>query len=242
MFKYELHCHERIASRCGVFSPKELVFTYKNQGYDGVVISDHFFNGNCAVDPSLPWKERVEEFCRGYEECKREGEKVGLKVFFAFEYTCTGADTKNPLAGCDFLIYGLGKEWLLSKDESILSLSVNEFMRTVKEEGGFVIQAHPFRLEHAYMDHISLFPDYTDAVEVLNANANTLGRANNLAKAYAKEYGFYRSAGSDAHGNYAKYLAAVYTKNQVNDIHSLINEIKNGVTMRLNKNKFYEGK
>ena len=33
-------------------------------GYTGIFVTDHFFNGNTAVPADLPWRERVERFCR----------------------------------------------------------------------------------------------------------------------------------------------------------------------------------
>ena len=240
MYLYEMHCHNKLGSRCGTFTTEEIATTYKRQGFDGIVVTDHFFNGNCAVDYTLPWKERVEAFYSAYEEVKKQGDRVGLKVFFAFEYTVQSASFKDSMAGTDFLIYGLGKEWLLSKDEAILDLSVNDFMKMVKDEGGFVIQAHPYRLEQSYMNHISLFPMYTDGVEVLNTAPNTMGRPNRLAKKYAKEYGFYQTAGSDAHGNNREYFAVLKTKKPINSIEEMIVEIKAKRTkLAVKKNKCY---
>lgn len=252
MYTYEMHCHEYLSSKCGRFTPEELARTYAQQGFDGIVVTDHFFNGNCAINWDLPWKERVEQFCSGYEQVKEAGKKYGLDVFFGFEYSvnnrpggkyfCNPAHPeKNSPVGCDFLIYGLGKEWLLSKDESILDMEVNDFMQMVRKEGGFVVQAHPFRLEKSYMNHISLFPLFTDGVEVLNSKPNTMGRANKLAKKYAKEYNFYRIAGSDAHGNDREYFAVVKTSEKAESIHDLIRQIKERtVKLALKKNKFHE--
>ena len=245
-----MHCHECVASKCGQFTPEELARTYAEQGFDGVVVTDHFFNGNCAIDHNLPWKERVEQFCSGYEQVKEAGKKYGLDVFFGFEYSVNNRPggkhflhrdypEKNSPAGCDFLIYGLGKEWLLSKDESILDMEVNDFMQMVRMEGGFVVQAHPFRLAKSYMNHIALFPLFTDGVEVLNSTPNTMGRANKLAKKYAKEYNFYRIAGSDAHGNDREYFAVVKTSERAQSIHDLIRQIRERtVKLALKKNKF----
>ncbi len=243
MYFYELHCHERLASACGRWSPKEMVEFYARQGYTGIVVSDHFMNGNSAVDRSLPWTRQVEQFCAGYEQATAEGEKLGLDVFFAFEYSANsfyGVDLtplgreaadrirgKDTVLGCDFLIYGLGKEWLLSKDADILTLGVNEFMELVRDAGGTVIQAHPYRLEKAYMDHISLFPDFTDGVEVLNANPNTRGRPNRLARAYAEEFGFFQTAGSDSH-DVCDHLAVTKLQCRVSSMEELIRELRAG--------------
>ncbi len=253
MYRYELHCHEKLVSRCGVWSPREMAEIYAELGYSGIVVTDHFFNGNCGVDRNLPWREKVALFCEGYEQTKAEGAKLGLDVFFGFEYSVKSfyevdfskVDKdlplwKNTLAGCDFLIYGLDKKWLLDKDESILSMPVNGFLKMVKEEGGTVVQAHPFRLEKAYMDHISLFPEYTDGVEILNANPNTQGVPNRMAKAYAKEYGFFQTAGSDMHRN-DKYLAVTKLPERVNAMEELIRALKEGrAKFSLVKNKLYQ--
>ncbi len=254
MYYYEMHCHERTGSACGQFSPEELVRTYASQGYTGIVVTNHFFNGNCAVDRSLPWKEKVERYCLGYELAKAEGEKVGLDVFFGFEYSVNpfyGEDLsalgeekaralrrRDSQSGCDFLIYGLDKEWLLSKDESILSMGVNDFMQMVRMDGGTVVQAHPFRLERGYMDHISLYPHFTDGVETLNSTPNTMGRPNKLAKKYAKQFNFFYMAGSDAHGNDREYFAVTKLSERAESVEDIIHALKTGqAKLALRKNK-----
>lgn len=58
-YKYETHMHTSEGSACGRSSAEEMVRSYKEQGYTGVFVTDHFFNGNCSVDRSLPWAEKV---------------------------------------------------------------------------------------------------------------------------------------------------------------------------------------
>lgn len=81
----------------------------RKRGYAGIVVTDHFFYGNTAVDRSLPWKDWVEQFCKGYEHAKEEGDKIGLQVFFGWE---------SGYHGTEFLIYGLNKEWLFEHPET----------------------------------------------------------------------------------------------------------------------------
>ena len=66
MYKYEMHCHTLQASACSHIDAAELIDFYKAAGYTGVVITDHFFNGNCAVPRALPWQTKVELLMRGY--------------------------------------------------------------------------------------------------------------------------------------------------------------------------------
>ena len=46
MYKYEMHCHTAEGSKCGRATGAEMADFYKSMGYSGLVISDHFFNGN----------------------------------------------------------------------------------------------------------------------------------------------------------------------------------------------------
>ena len=103
-FRYETHLHTCEGSACASASGAEMARAYKELGYTGIFVTDHFFNGNTAVPLCLPWRERIERFCLGYEHAREEGEKIGLDVFFGFEYGVRGAD---------FLVYNLDREWLI---------------------------------------------------------------------------------------------------------------------------------
>ena len=64
---YETHCHTSQGSACGRATGAELARYYKDAGYDGIIVTDHFFNGNCAVDKNLRWEEKCERYCEGYK-------------------------------------------------------------------------------------------------------------------------------------------------------------------------------
>ena len=119
------------------------------------------WGGNTTVPAELSWRRKIDMFCRGWELAAEEGEKVGLKVFFAWEYADKGK-------GTDFLTYGLDKAWLL-ENEGIVEMSVNAYLDFVRREGAFVAHAHPFR-EDFYIPFIQLMPRQVDAVETINAN------------------------------------------------------------------------
>ena len=63
---YETHLHTRHGSGCGRARGPEYFDRYKRLGYDGLIVTDHFWRGYCAVDRRLPWSEFVERFCFGY--------------------------------------------------------------------------------------------------------------------------------------------------------------------------------
>lgn len=214
LYKYETHAHTAEVSRCATISAKELVRFYKSLGFSGLCITDHFFNGNTTVPHKLPWRERVELFCEGYEKAYDEGEKVGLNVFFGWEYSYRGTD---------FLTFGLDKEWLL-KHPHILELSVNDYCDYARSEGGFIVHAHPFR-EAYYIDMIRLIPRNVDAIEVNNACRTDF--ENKLADEYADNYNLLKSAGTDNHHGETQRYSGIQLTRPLQDVDDMIRVIKN---------------
>jgi hypothetical protein len=135
----------------------------------------------------LPWREFVNQFCRGCEDARTEGVRQGLDVFFGWEETFDGDD---------YLVYGLDREWLLEHPESA-HWSRREQYRAVREAGGCVVQAHPFR-QHYYIHQITLAPNLIDGIEAANGG-NHEQSYDALAKRYAKKLGLPVTAGSDIH-------------------------------------------
>lgn len=187
-YRYETHMHTREGSACASASGAEMARAHKEAGYTGIFVTDHFFNGNSAVPRDLPWRERIELFCLGYEHARDEGEKIGLEVFFGFEYGVYGAD---------FLVYNLDKEWLL-EHEDIDRENARRAFAMMHQDGGFIVQAHPFR-ERDYIDYIRLFPRDVDGVEVINGAQLKQPEMNDRARIYAMMYGLPGTAGSDSH-------------------------------------------
>lgn len=196
-YRYETHLHTKEGSACSQSTAEELVTAYKAVGYTGIMVTDHFYRGNTAVDRNCSWEDWVEAYCKGYENAKAAGDKVGLQVFFGWE---------ESHQGTDFLIYGLDKEWL-KKHPELREVTVEEQYELVRKDGGMVIQAHPYR-EAWYIPEIRLFPKSVDGVEVCNAShygkdPGEDGRSAYDAKAlaYADKYQLPYTGGSDIHNS-----------------------------------------
>lgn len=194
-YLYETHMHTSESSACAQNTGAEMARAYKEAGYTGIIVTDHFFYGNTAVNRRQSWHEWVEQFCIGYEHARAEGDKIGLQVFFGWE---------AGYHGTEFLIYGLDKEWLFAHPE-IKEATVEEQFALVHAGGGIVSHAHPFR-EEDYIPEIRLFPEYVDAVEGVNAMHSSIASHahknplfNTRALAYGEEHGLPYTAGSDQH-------------------------------------------
>ena len=194
-YLYETHLHTSQGSACAHNTGVQMARACKEYGYTGIIVTEHNWNGNTAVDRSLSWEEWVDLFFRGYEDAKAEGERIGLDVFFGYE---------AGYQGTEFLIYGIDKEWLKRTPE-IRDASVEEQYALVHEAGGMVIHAHPFR-QAAYIPKTRLYPEWVDGVEGVNAahsNPKSIEHYHpdydEKAIAYAREHGLRITAGSDIH-------------------------------------------
>ncbi len=187
MYRYETHCHTAPVSRCARASAADTVNFYKQAGYDGIFITNHFLDGNInAAARELPYREQIDYYFADYEECARIGAEIGIGVFPGVELSYRGTD---------FLIYGLDKEWYKAHPE-ILRMDKTDELAFMMREGAFIVQAHPYR-EAYYIDHIRLFPRSVHGAEVINSNQ--AHESNEMAMIYAKRYGLLITAGSDNH-------------------------------------------
>ena len=186
MYRYETHLHTVESSACGRTPGSEYPALFKERGYDGIFITDHFYHGNTRPSRMLPWEDYVEEYMKGFEEAKRAGDKIGFKVFFGME---------ENFEGDEYLIYGVDKNFLLSHPE-VPDWTRTDMLKTVHAAGGAVIQAHPFR-DRDYIHKIHLLSEGVDGIEGINT-ANT-ANDNIVALCYALKFDLLIQAGSDTH-------------------------------------------
>lgn len=186
LYRYETHLHTCAASACGLARGRDYIPFYRDLGFHGLFVTEHFFGGNTSVDQRLPWREQVSRFCEGYEETKTEGEKRGLQVLFGWE---------QAYDGDEYLVYGLDRAWLYEHPE-VKEWSRAEQYGQAHRYGGCVVQAHPFR-DRSYIRRIYLNTACVDGVEVYNA-ANPMA-VNAQAYRYSKNLGLPMLAGSDIH-------------------------------------------
>ncbi len=188
LYTIETHLHTCQGSACGRSTGAETARAHKAAGYDAIIITDHFFGGNTAVPRDLPWEERIEMYCSGYEDARAEGDRIGLHVFFGLEWCWKGTE---------FLTYNLSKEYLLAHPE-MEEWDIPTYLTNVRAAGAFVSHAHPFRQAPYLKGEPRLIPEFVDAVEIYNCgNAERL--YNEQALEYARFHHLAMTSGSDGH-------------------------------------------
>ncbi|MDF2908433.1 MAG: transposase [Herbinix sp.] len=185
MFKIDTHVHTVETSSCARIEAKETVRLYKESGYQGVIITDHYYDYYFNNLIGLSWDEKIDQFLRGYHHATEEGSKLGLKVFLGLEIRFT----ENPN---DYLVYGITEQFLKEHRE-LYTLGLTGFKKLIEKEDILIIQAHPFR-KHM----IVASPEDIHGVEIYNGNCRHDSH-NELSLAYAKKHSLMMSSGSDFH-------------------------------------------
>jgi len=213
-YLYETHMHTSEVSRCAVSSAAQQVAAYKRRGYTGIIVTDHFLNGNTTCPGQLPWEKKMKHFVRGYDAARNAGDKHGLDVFFGWEFTIRGAD---------FLTYGLDLDFLITNHD-ITWLDIDEYSELVRENGGYLAQAHPFRNEYYIEHNYPVLPHLIDGVEVYNAIDRKM--ANERALAFAELNDLPIQAGTDSHSTGNSIYSGIILREKAETIHDIIKAIK----------------
>lgn len=215
-YRYETHLHTKEVSACGHTPAKDYIKFYQDHGYDGIIFTDHFFNGNCGVSRKLPWEERIDAFCRGYELAKEEGDREGLLVLFGWEFN---------FQGDEYLTYGLDKAWLKAHPE-IMEDTREDYYHRIHQAGGLVVQAHPYR-ERNYLNAVRLNPYFVDEVEYINIGNQPY--MDDLVPEYAKKYGLPMTGGTDMHDiERGQTPSGIETEEKLTCIEDFVNLVRSG--------------
>ena len=181
---WETHCHTSEVSCCGKSTAEEMATAYKEAGYAGIVITDHFekntFQKRClSQDP----QDMVAWYLSGYKNAKKAAQ---CKVLWGIELRFT--ENMN-----DYLVYGLTEEQLVDLcRDNVFEWGIKWFSEYAKERDILVFQAHPFRTGMTVTD-----PYLLQGIEVYNGAGHD--SRNPIAQWWADRYGLLKIGGSDAH-------------------------------------------
>jgi len=185
--KYELHVHTSENDKVVHMTAPEIVRAYKGAGYDGLVITNHYFeemfNWYRDILAGRGHRGIIDHYLTGYRLAKQEGDAIGVRVLLGLELRF--CRTIN-----DYLIYGVDEQFLY--DAPLLTaLDLDSVLALLPPEA-VVYQAHPFRNDMVVTDPKKLF-----GVEVYNGN--TSAERNDMAALWAERFGLRQISGSDFH-------------------------------------------
>lgn len=218
MYKYELHTHTSECDRAARMPAAEIVRNYHAAGYDGIVITDHYFwmfEERWFPEELAGTDHRgyIERWLLGYRNARAEGERLGMTVL-------PGAEVRLDGQINDYLIYGVDEEFFYNAPRLYRCKSLQELIALVPPDA-CVVQAHPFRDDMTVIDPTPLW-----GLEGFNGG-NPQFR-NELAKTYAAHYGKPLTSGSDFHGLNRFAAGGIQTERRIRTPHDLTEVLRSG--------------
>ena len=188
MYLYETHLHSSECSACASSTAREMVRRYKEAGYAGFVLTNHFITGNTCVPKDISWGERMNMYYDAYLEAKDEAAQLDFDVFFGIEH--------HYGKGKEVLIYGIDLDFLRAHPE-IETIDIDTLAQLVHEEGGIIIHAHPYRKRGYIPEGVMPRYDVCDGIEVYNGGDDYA--TNDMAYWDAVVLDKFMTSGGDVH-------------------------------------------
>ncbi|MBO5070826.1 MAG: PHP domain-containing protein [Roseburia sp.] len=170
-YKIELHAHTTPGSSCSEIPPKDMIRLMKEQHYDAVIITNHFYAGGQFMKSEDP----VETYLADFYAAREEGKKNGIQVLLGAEYRFD--ENMN-----DYLVYGVDESFL-RETVTCFDMGIEAFYKEYHRESLLILQAHPFR-----NGCTPARPECLDGIETMNLHPNHNSRVA-VASRYAKNWG-----------------------------------------------------
>ena len=223
MYRYELHAHTCECDRDAHLSAKELVHLYKDAGYDGMVITDHYIERFYTIwfpeeVEGLSHEQQVARWLKGFRTARDEGRKIGFTVL-------PGAEVRFNGYPNDYLLYGLNEEFFFSVPRLNELKNLDELLALMPEKA-CVVQAHPFRDDMVVANSRGLF-----GIEVFNGGTEKI--RNDMAEMFAAHYGLAMTSGSDIHDPSRLAKGGIITERRICTPEDLSAVLRSGEYVRI---------
>ena len=213
MIKIETHCHSKGGSSCGTCTAKEIVEFYKNAGYGGIVLTNHY--SQSIVEDyygAKNDKEGVDRFFSLYDEFEIQAKKEGLKTFFGIEVRINSTQT-------EYVLYGFDREFLY-KNPRLYEYTQKELFELANKNDLFMFQSHPFRDGVVAGD-----PRYLHGAESFNGHYHHVNR-NDFAEKFCEDNNLIKLSGTDFHHDDQPITAGIYIPENINTNKELTDYIR----------------
>ena len=211
-YLFDTHIHTKEASSCSEVYAADIVKRYKELGYDGLIITDHFSASQFSRHGET-YDEQVQKYLSGYRTAK-ELEDENFHIILGMELRFLENDN-------DYLVYGFDEDFVINNDLTRYN-DPEEFRPFAEANNLIIFQAHPFRIGMTVTD-----PGLLDGVEVYNGHGNHYSR-NKIANKWAELHSLRKLSGSDFHGNVDLEPGGVYFDEYYTDSKQVAKALREG--------------
>lgn len=209
-YLFDMHIHTKESSSCGRVCAEDIVKRYKELGYDGLCITDHYTDAQFRRHGST-YEEQVQGYLAGYRAAKKF-EDENFHIILGMELRFLENDN-------DYLVYGFDEDFVLNNNLTQYK-NPEEFRPVIEENNLIMFQAHPFRVNMTVID-----PELVDGIEVYNGHGDH-NSSNDVAYKWAKKYNKRMLSGSDFHGNITMEPGGVYFEEYLSDSKQVAKALK----------------
>ena len=214
-YKYEMHIHTSPCSGGGS-DIRAHIDALIQRGYTGMVVTNHFYNGDTRIDRNLSWEDFVDAYRQDYLYGLEYAREKDFDLLFGLE--------EHVGCGQEILLYGITPE-LIAAHPELKTPDPVAYAAVVHAAGGLVYQAHPFRCA-PWITRPEPLPclDKLDGIEVYNAGNHP--EMNDKAKALAEELDLPCTSGSDGHGTDTAGRAGIAARERIRTNEDLVRVLK----------------
>ena len=231
----DTHVHSKPHSSCSWLYAKDIPMLFKNSGFSGFMLTNHFFEYHLNNLGST-YSEQIDSYIDAYNVAYKAGKEIGIQVFFGAEVRVTDQklDQNNepkPFRP-EFLLVGITPN-KLKKVPILYKLNQKELFEYANANDILIYQAHPYRTAQGYTP-ANL--KYTHGIEVFNGHPHFLDETFSALK-LAKENKLLMLAGSDMHIERQAGTAGIDIPEGIKDSQELYSFLKQNKPKNLNKEK-----
>ena len=213
-YKYELHCHTGDVSFCATSKAHEAVEFYKNKGYDGVVITDHYSPQTFVLHRALMPQRYIDHYLKGYRRAKAVAGDDFTVLF--------GVEVRFLFTIDDFLIYGADEEFLRGCG-NLMTKYLRRLKKLCDSNNLILLEAHPFRKMRFRHN-----PKLLHGCEVYNGKDKGTD-ANIKARKWAEKNKFsIVTSGGDFHNKNKTNPGGIITNEPIKTIDDLMRILRSG--------------
>ena len=203
----DMHAHSAPMSTCGKRPANEIMEISRDAGMDGIVLANHY--NRKGMHEGESYEQYAHRYIEDFELSKKYAAQLGYKLFFGIEV--------SPLAykKTHLVIYGADYDFILA-NTNMIEYDQIQLYRAVKEAGGVLVQAHPYRKN---VDRL-LDVNYLDGIE-LSCHPGYDGTHVEELSAIARAHGKILTCGGDFHGGAVRPRCGMYLPDDIKDTHDI---------------------
>ena len=229
MIKLETHCHSKGGSGCAKCEPSHILKRYKEEGYGGIVLTNHYCKRYYDTYEGETHKEKMDFYFLLYREFEKECEKNGMKSFFGAEINVASP----PDTYQEFMLYGFEEKFLYD-NKPLFLFTQEELFKLADKAGLLLYQTHPFR-RHVFTGN----PEFMHGAEAFNGHINHVNN-NEAANDFCEKNNLIKLSGTDFHDPDQALTGGIFIPESVNTNAALKDYIFSGKAEIIDGKEKYE--